>query len=83
MELVYCHTIPNNDPWLNCDKITTGYYYCQSYYFGPMKCYDLKESNDRYSKTLWCFRHQYFDNFFYTKEQMRDLKINEILKIDE
>jgi len=75
MELVYCHT-PTGD-------ISRGYYYCHTYNFGSSKFCDLKASNDRYSRTLLCFRQRHFDEFFYTKEQMRDLKINEILKIDE
>jgi hypothetical protein len=78
MESVYCHTIPK-DRWLNCENITTGYYYCYSYYFGHTKCYDLKESDDRYSRTLLCFRQNHFDDYFYTKEQLREIKINQLL----
>jgi hypothetical protein len=76
MELVYCHTIPK-DRWLNCENIITGYYYCHSYYFGHIKFYDLKES--RYSRTLLCFRQNHFDDYFYTKEQLRESRINQLL----
>lgn len=76
LEMIYCHTPEagvNNKGW----------YYYHSYYFGDSKFYDVKESNNRFSKTLLCVGESHFDNYFYTKDQLRDLKINEILKINE
>jgi hypothetical protein len=73
LELLYFHT--------QTSDLNKGWYYCQSYYFGSTKFYDLKETNNRYSKTLLCASESQFDKYFYTKEQIREMKINEILNV--
>ena len=78
MQLIYCHTKPYSN--LETDNsIEPGYYYYHSYYFDSMKCYDLKESNDIFSRTILSFRQHHSDNFFYSIEEFRDIKIKQLL----
>jgi hypothetical protein len=82
LDKLYCHTKP--DPRLlvsnSADHIQVGkwYYYHRYknvfYYF-----IDLKEDNDRLSRTILCFSEGVRDKFFWTLEDWREKQINQIL----
>lgn len=84
LDRLYCHTKP--DPRLlvsnRADHIQVGeWYYYHSYINVFYTFIDLKESNDRLSRTILCFSENVRDEFFWTLEDWREKQINQILDV--
>jgi len=86
---LYCHTKP--DPRLlvsnKVEHIEVGKWYYYHVYTPPRLArnvvynfIDLKESDDKLSRTILCFNEVVRDKFFWTLEDWREKQINEILK---
>jgi hypothetical protein len=82
LDKLYCHTKP--DPRLlvsnSADHIQVGkWYYYHRYKNFVYYFIDLKEDNDKYSRTILCFSDIVRDKFFWTLEDWREKQINQIL----
>jgi len=88
---LYCHTKP--DPRLlvsngnKVEDIEVGKWYYYHVYTPPRLArnvvynfIDLKEFDDKLSRTILCFNEVVRDKFFWTLEDWREKQINEILK---
>jgi hypothetical protein len=88
---LYCHTKP--DPRLlvsngnKVEHIEVGKWYYYHVYTPPRLArnvvynfIDLKEFDDKLSRTILCFNEVVRDKFFWTLEDWREKQLNEILK---
>ncbi len=85
LKKIYCHTKPDKCPsqWvIKSTYCEVGkWYYYHEYKTGPMNSFDIKLFDDRMSKTMLCMRMSEMSLFFWTREEYRDIMIDDILSI--